>query len=164
MTMLFFSVLNVSNVLILIDFLDNHGLNLLHSIANSGDMLRAQDLLNMGFKLCNVTIGTRKSKTSNLTPIHIAIDNRHADLLRLLLNSNGSDVAINIKGNEQEKHETPMMQALRIALRSIDSTSKKSETKIRKGKKYDEFLVKTRIISNLIKYRNTFYRVLRLYF
>ena len=119
-------------------------------------MLRAQDLLKMGFKSCNVTIGTRKSKTSSLTPIHIAIDNKHADLLRLLLNSNGSDVAINIKGNEQGNNETPMMQALRIARRSIDSTSKKGETKIRKGKKYDEFLVKTIIISNLIKYLNIF--------
>ena len=131
-------------------------MNLLHSIAHSGDMLRTQDLLKMGFKSCNVTIGTRKSKTSSLTPIHIAIDNKHADLLRLLLNSNESDVAINIKGNEQGNNETPMMQALRIARRSIDSTSKRGETKIRKGKKYDEFLVKTIVISNLIKYLDIF--------
>ena len=135
----------------MIDFLDNHGLNLLHSIAHSGDMLRVQDLLKMGFKSCNVTIGTRKSKTSSLTPIHIAIDNKQADLLRLLLNSDGSDIAINIRGNEKGNNETPMMQALRIARRSIDSSSKKDEPKMRKGKKYDEFLVNTTIISNLNK-------------
>ena len=134
----------------MIDFLDNHGLNLLHSIVDSGDMLRARDLLKMGFKSFNVTIGTRKSKTSSLTPMHIAIDNKHADILRLLLNSIGCDVAINIKGNEQGNNETPMKQALRIARKSIDSTSKKGETKIRKGKKYDEFLVKSIILYNLI--------------
>ena len=154
MLILFSTLVQYKPFFILIDFLDNHGLNLLHSIANSGDMLRAQGLLKLGFKSCNGTIGTIKSKTSSFTPIHIAIDNKHADLLRLLLNSSGGDAAINMKGNVQEKNETPMMLALRIARRSIDSFSKKGETKIRKGKKYDEFLVKTMIIPIVIKCLN----------
>ena len=126
-------------------FYNNDGQKILHQVASSGSIVKIHDLLNIGFKVGDVTRETKHSKSSNLTPLHVAISNRHADMLRLLLGYRGSKLAINTRGKEKDRSEVPMKQALRIAQISMDSSRKQEKGTLQKGQKYDEFLVRNLI-------------------
>ena len=133
------------NFLFKLGFYNNNGQKILHKIASSGEVMKIHDLLNIGFKVSDVTRETKHSRSSNLTLLHVAISNRHADLLRLLLGYKGSKLAINTRGKEQDWSEVPMKQALRIAQISMDSSRKQEKRTLHKGQKYDEFLVRNLI-------------------
>ena len=108
----------------------------MHTVAKSGNINNVQALLNIGFKSDVVTTQTHLSKKYNFTPIHVAIENKDAELLHLLLKSKDCDSSMRIKAKDKDRSEEPMKHAIRIARESIEPKNK-DDAKKRKAKKRD---------------------------
>ena len=118
----------------------------MHICAKSGNVDHMQALINIGGNVVMETHHTKQSKKSKdfITPIHISIENKHPQILRLLLKNNGSKLVTMKKVITKDKAEMLMNYATRIFTESHSlwkKSNEKAEKKQAEKKVEDALLV-----------------------